>query len=146
MPNFVYEALDETGKPQKGKISASTSEEAIARIRGQGFFPTSIREQKVKKLRGSTAAGKGDATVGQKEKKWTEITINIGNVSRKVLTTFTRQLSTLQDAGLPILRSLAILEQQQKPGLFKNILESGARGRLQRVVVVGRDGQAPSCV
>src|SRR5213075_2457295 len=36
--------------------------------------------------------------------------------------TFTRQLSTLQYAGLPILRSLQILEQQQKPGLLKAII------------------------
>jgi type IV pilus assembly protein PilC len=38
------------------------------------------------------------------------------------MTTFTRQLSTLQDAGLPLLRSLQILESQQKPGQLKNIL------------------------
>ena len=50
-----------------------------------------------------------------------------------MLTTFTRQLSILQDAGLPILRSLKILEQQCKPGALKNALidvcdeiESGA--------------------
>ena len=36
--------------------------------------------------------------------------------SRKILTTFTRQLSILQDAGLPILRSLRILEGQAKAG------------------------------
>ena len=41
---------------------------------------------------------------------------------RKQLVSFTRQLSTLQDAGLPILRSLQILEQQQKPGLLKAII------------------------
>jgi type IV pilus assembly protein PilC len=35
------------------------------------------------------------------------------------MTQFTRQLSTLQDAGLPILRSLRILEQQQKPGMLR---------------------------
>ena len=46
----------------------------------------------------------------------------IGGVPRKQLVTFTRQLSTLQDAGLPILRSLQILEQQQKPGLLKAII------------------------
>ena len=39
-----------------------------------------------------------------------------------MLTAFTRQLSTLQDAGLPILRSLQILEQQQKPGLMKAVI------------------------
>jgi type IV pilus assembly protein PilC len=43
-------------------------------------------------------------------------------VSKKQLTLFTRQLSTLQDAGLPLLRSLQILEGQQKPGLMKNVV------------------------
>ena len=40
----------------------------------------------------------------------------VGRVSFKQLTTFTTQLSTLQDAGLPIVRSLKILEGQMKPG------------------------------
>ena len=43
-------------------------------------------------------------------------------MSSKLLTTFTRQLSILQDAGLPILRSLKILEEQAKPGRLKNSL------------------------
>ncbi len=46
----------------------------------------------------------------------------IGGVSVKQLTTFTRQFSTLQDAGLPVLRSLRILEHQLKPGVLKNAL------------------------
>jgi type IV pilus assembly protein PilC len=48
--------------------------------------------------------------------------ISIGGVPQKQLVAFTRQLSTLQDAGLPILRSLQILEEQQKPGLMKAII------------------------
>ncbi len=116
MPTFQYEALDDGGKPQKGTITAATSDEAIQRIRSQGYFPTSVREQKVKKSRGSS----GGAKAGKK--KSGGISINIGGVSGKQLTTFTRQLSTLQDAGLPILRSLQILEQQQKPGLLKDVL------------------------
>ena len=120
MPNFQYEALDEAGKPQKGTISAATSEEAIARIRSQGYFPTSVREQKANKKKGTGGAGaKGG---GKKKKGVGDISFNIGGVGKKQLTTFTRQLSVLQDAGLPILRSLAILEQQQKPGLLKDIL------------------------
>ncbi len=118
MPTFQYEALDDGGKPQKGTITAATSDEAIARIRSQGYFPTSVREQKVKKSKG----GGGRAKAGKK--KGGGISINIGGVSVKALTTFTRQLSTLQDAGLPILRSLQILEQQQKPGLLKDTLDS----------------------
>ena len=43
-------------------------------------------------------------------------------MSTKKLCTFTRQFSTLQDAGLPVLRSLKILEKQMKPGVLKNAL------------------------
>jgi len=119
MPTYQYEALNSAGKPQKGTIEAGSSEEAIQRIKGQGFFPTSVREQKVK----GKGAETGEAQVRKtKKKKSGEISINIGGVSKKHLTTFTRQLSTLQDAGLPLLRSLQILEQQQKPGKLKSIL------------------------
>jgi len=121
MPTFQYEALNEAGKPQKGTISASNSDDAIARIRSQGMFPTQVREQRVKKCKsGSSSAPRGAKP--KEKKKLGEIQINIGGVSQKMLTTFTRQFSTLQDAGLPILRSLQILELQQKPGLMKNIL------------------------
>ena len=123
MPEFQYEALNESGKPQRGKVSASNSEEAIAQIRSQGFFPTSVREQKIKKTGRSASAAAAATTPTKKKKKATEFTINIGGVGTKQLTTFTRQLSTLQDAGLPILRSLSVLEQQQKPGLFKTVLD-----------------------
>jgi len=122
MPTFQFEALNDAGKPQKGTISAANSDEAIARIRSQGFFPTSVREQKTKKRGGSAPASAGPSGSGEKKKKTGEISINIGGVSQKQLMAFPRQLSTLQDAGLPILRSLAILEQQQKPGLMKKSL------------------------
>jgi type IV pilus assembly protein PilC len=116
MPTFTYEALNQAGKPEKGSVEATTSEEAIQRIKQQGFFPTAVREQKVKK---SAVTGE---TVKAKKKK--PASFAIGRVSRKQLTTFTRQLSTLQDAGLPLLRSLQILEGQLKPGKLKNILMS----------------------
>ncbi|MFP4224035.1 MAG: type II secretion system F family protein, partial [Phycisphaeraceae bacterium] len=121
MPTFQYEALDEAGRPQKGKVTAANSDEAIARIHSQGYFPTSVREQKVKKSgRGS---GGGGGAGSKKKKSAMDISISIGGVSQKQLTQFTRQLSTLQDAGLPLLRSISILEQQQKPGKLKDILQ-----------------------
>jgi type IV pilus assembly protein PilC len=48
--------------------------------------------------------------------------IFLGRVKHKQLTQFTQQLSVLMDAGLPIVRSLKILGNQQKPGLLKNIV------------------------
>jgi len=126
MPTFVYEALNDAGKPEKGTISASNSEDAISRIRSKGYFPTSVREQKVKKAGGGgqtidTKAKSGKSKAAPK-KKAAGTTFSIGGVKQKHLTTFTRQLSTLQDAGLPILRSLDILAQQQKPGPLRNAL------------------------
>lgn len=115
MATYTYEALNSAGKPQKGTIEAGTTEEAIQRIKAQGFYPTSVREQAAKK--GGPAEGEG-----AKLKKAKGGGFGLGGVSAKLMTTFTRQLSTLQDAGLPLLRSLQILESQQKPGRFKNTL------------------------
>lgn len=118
MATFTYEALNAAGKPQKGTIEAATTEEAIQRIKGQQLFPTSVREQKVKK---SAVAEPGSDAPAKKKKKKSG-GFSIGKVNTKNMTAFTRQLSTLQDAGLPLLRSLQILESQQKPGLMKNVL------------------------
>ncbi|MDQ7013399.1 MAG: type II secretion system F family protein [Planctomycetota bacterium] len=114
MATFTYEALNTAGKPQKGTIEATSSDEAVQRIKAQGYFPTSVREQKVKK---SAVAEGGASTKKKKKRKSTG-----GRVGAKQLTMFTRQLSTLQDAGLPLLRSLQILESQSKPGGLKNTL------------------------
>ena len=115
MPIYAYEAANTAGKTQKGTIEATSSEEAVRKIRTQGLFPTSVREQK-------EAAKKAAAAGKKKKKKGKGMSITIGGVSTKALTLFTRQMSTLQDAGLPLLRSLQILEDQQKPGKLKNVL------------------------
>ena len=120
MPTYVYEALNEAGQPHKGEISAASSEEAVARIRGKGYFPTSVRERRVRKSRPSGAAAAVSGRTAAARKKWSEV--SFGGVSVKAITTITRQLSTLQDAGLPILRSISILEQQQGKGRLKRIL------------------------
>ena len=119
MPTFVYEALNAAGKTEKGRIEADTSEEAMAAIRKNGFFPTTVREDKLKEGSGKKTDKKEKK---KKSKKKRSFNISIGGVKTKILTQFTRQLSTLQDAGLPLLRSLVILEQQQKPGKLKTIL------------------------
>ena len=123
MPTFEYEAMNAAGQEVKNTLEASTSDEAITKIRSQGFFPTKVREKASKKSKTQASPVGGGATG---KKKMGEITFSIGGVSTKVVTQFTRQLSTLQDAGLPILRSLRVLHQQQKPGLLKNILDQVA--------------------
>src|SRR3954462_15353779 len=115
MPTYAFEAMNSSGQEVKDEIDATTSEEAIAKIRQKGFFPTKVREKAGKKKVGK----KKEAAETSATRK---MPISIGGVSTKQLTAFTRQLSPLQDAGLPILRSLQILEQQQKPGLLKAII------------------------
>jgi type IV pilus assembly protein PilC len=116
MPTFAYVAMNSSGQEVKDEIEASSNEDAISKIRAKGYFPTKVKEKAAKKKVAKKAA---DAEVIASKRK---MPISIGGVPRKQLVSFTRQLSTLQDAGLPILRSLQILEQQQKPGLLKAII------------------------
>src|SRR6478736_2420799 len=111
MPTYKYEAMDTSGGEVKDSIEATNEEEAQQKIRQMGYFVTKITE---------IQSGKGKKKKGLKRKKGQVFTI--GGVSSKILCTFTRQFSTLQDAGLPVLRSLRILEGQMKPGVLKNAL------------------------
>src|SRR6478672_3605199 len=111
MPMFKFEAMDTTGSEVKDTVEAPSEEEAQQKIKQMGYFVTKITEVAAKQKKGK---GKGK---GRKKKTFT-----LGGVSNKQLCTFTRQFSTLQDAGLPVLRSLKILEHQMKPGVLKNAL------------------------
>src|SRR4051812_1803154 len=111
MATFNYEAMDSTGAEVKDTIEAGTAEEAQAKIRQMGYFVTKLAEKSKGKKK------KPGAKKGKRKK-----TFSIGGVSAKKLTVFTRQLSTLQDAGLPVLRSIKILEGQSKPGPLRNVL------------------------
>jgi type IV pilus assembly protein PilC len=112
MATFAYEAMNQAGQQIKDEIEAVSTEDALAKIRNLGYFPTRIRERGGAKTKARTPSKKRAGGGG------------FGRVSAKTVTQFTRQLSTLQDAGLPILRSLTILEEQQKPGLLKNVLRT----------------------
>ncbi len=113
MPTYKYEAMDTSGGEVKDSVEAMNEEEAQQKIKQMGYFVNKITEQAGTKKKGKKAA------VGRKKKGRV---FTIGGVSTKALCTFTRQFSTLQDAGLPVLRSLRILEHQMKPGVLKNAL------------------------
>lgn len=117
MPTFLYEAMNQSGQEVKDQIEAASTEDALTKIRSLGYYPTKLRQK------GARKAAKADAAGGGKQKKSVG---GFGRVKVKEITQFTRQLSTLQDAGLPILRSLRILEQQQKPGMMRAVLRNVA--------------------
>jgi len=109
MPVYVYEAVDSKGKKIKDQIEAPTKQDAVNQIHDMGYFPSNIKEK----------GGTAPAAVATAPRKRSGNLFGSG-VSAKMLTAFTSQLSTLQDAGLPIVRSLKILEGQLKPGVLKN--------------------------
>ncbi len=111
MPMFKYEALDSQGNEVKAEVEALSNKEAISKIRNKGLFPTKV-----------TARGAGKRVKATKAAKTTKRRGVNRKVKTKQVCQFARQLSTLQDAGLAILRSLRILEQQQKTGTLKKVL------------------------
>src|SRR6059036_1663703 len=128
MPKFNYVAMDAHGKETKGTLEVSSQNEAIGRVKEMGLFPTKIVEiEKIREKADKKAKPAGKAA-GKKKGGGVNINIKIpglgGRVKSKVLTTFTRQLATLVDAGLPLLRGLRVLEKQERnPNLNKIIAE-----------------------
>jgi type IV pilus assembly protein PilC len=112
MPTYKFEAMDTAGAEVKDSVDAANEDEAQQKIRQMGYFVTKLTESAGKKKGAKKAARRG-----KKGKVFT-----IGGPNQKHLVTFTRQFSTLQDAGLPVLRSLKILEGQMRPGALKNAL------------------------
>ncbi len=126
MPKYSYVAMDSRGKESKGTIEVASQNEAIGRVKEMGLFPTKIVEvDKVKEAPDKKAKGAGKPA-GKKKGGGINLNIQIpglsGRVKSKVLTTFTRQLATLVDAGLPLLRGLRVLEKQEKNPTLKSII------------------------
>ena len=78
MPTFAYEAMTPQGKQAKGTLEAKTSDDALAQLRQQGMFPTSVREQKTK-------GGPTTATEAAGKKKKKGFSLSLGGVSTKNL-------------------------------------------------------------
>lgn len=115
MPLFAYTAVDAQGKTHQGTLEANNASDAAAAVKKKGQFPTNIAE--------TTA----DAA-GKVKKKGFSLNFSLGGgggtgkVPAKILTVFTRQLSTLISAGLPLLRSLRTLGKQEKNPNLKKIM------------------------
>ena len=117
MAKFNYKAMDASGKEVTGSIEAASQAQAIQQIRAQKLFPTAIGQ----------ASGGGQAAAQPAAKKGMSKEIKLPaifkpKVKQKELTTFTRQLATLMDAGLPLLRSLRVLERQATNATLQDAL------------------------
>lgn len=134
MARFNYVALDAKGREISGVLDAENTTTAVSRIREMGYFPTSVTESEKEKRAAKTAVAPA-AAPRRAVKKPGAIEIKFfstGKVKSKVLTSFTRQLATLIDAGLPLLRGLNVLRKGEKNATLRNCL-----GKLAEAVEGG---------
>src|SRR5436309_10016835 len=124
MPRFNYVALDARGQEATGLVEAASTNAAITQLRQAGYFPTSVIEEAI-----IGPDGQEDRRRAAKVARTTKPRVKKGialferkKVRSKVLTIFTRQLATLIDSGLPLLRSLNVLAKQERDKLMKKTI------------------------
>lgn len=125
MPRFTYVALDSRGQESTGLVEASSTTEAVGQLRQAGYFPTNVSEEGI----GPTAETKTDPrkTKAPRPERKSSARKNIvlfqrKTVKPKLLMIFTRQLATLIDAGLPLLRGLNVLAKQERDSVLKSAI------------------------
>lgn len=121
MANFNYTALDAKGEQTEGTVAAANEAEAVQKLRSQGLYTTQIFEEGKGK---PAVAKKSAAKKSSGKSKGLNMTIGKAKttVKPKVLMVFTRQLATLIDSGLPLLRSLTVLGKQEPNPALKTTI------------------------
>lgn len=125
MPKFSYVALDAAGKEKKGELEVASQNDALAALKNMGMYPTKINPVAAKagakkKAKPTPRGGKGKGNT-----KPGSINLALpgsGKFKTKPLAVFTRQLATLQEAGLPLLRGLKVLEKQATTPAYAKII------------------------
>ncbi|MDE0595479.1 MAG: type II secretion system F family protein [Roseibacillus sp.] len=118
MANFQYIALDAKGEQTTGTVEADSEADAVAKLRTQGLYPTQVVQDGKGKL--SAGGKKGGAARGKKKAKGS----TGGRVKPKILMIFTRQLATLIDSGLPLLRGLTVLAKGEPNQIMRGTVNS----------------------
>jgi len=123
VPRFNYIALDARGQEATGLVEAASTNAAISQLRQSGYFPTSVIEEAIspdgKEARLRTAKMAGTTKARAKRRL---VLFERKKVKSKILMIFTRQLATLIDSGLPLLRSLNVLLKQERDKLLKKTI------------------------
>jgi len=123
MPRYSYVALDARGQESSGVIEADSQNDALGQLRQSGYFPKSIAEEG----KGPKVKSKAPAKAQSGAKKDIKISIPFlerKTIKPKTLMIFTRQLATLIDAGLPLLRGLTVLSKQEPDPVLKGVINN----------------------
>ena len=124
MPRYTYVALDSRGQESSGLVDAASTNEAIGELRRAGYFPTNVYEEgataavTTKSARPKTSTPRAERKAGSKN----IVLFQRKSVKPKVMMIFTRQLATLIDAGLPLLRGLNVLAKQERDSVLKSTI------------------------
>jgi type IV pilus assembly protein PilC len=124
VPRFNYVALDARGQEATGLVEAASTNAAIAQLRQSGYFPTSVIEEAISGPDGKEARRRAVTIAGVTKPRTKKSIVLFARrkVKSKILMIFTRQLATLVDSGLPLLRSLNVLAKQERDKLLKNTI------------------------
>src|SRR4030095_5583835 len=125
MPQFTYVALDSRGQESTGFVEGASISDAIVQLRQAGYFPTGVYEEGVAPEKTSSQSAKTVGAAPRTKRKGT-VLFQKKTVKAKSLMVFTRQLATLIDAGLPLLRGLNVLAKQAPDVLLKNTINQVA--------------------
>jgi len=130
MPRYTYVALDARGQESTGLVEARSSNEAIGQLRQAGYFPTSVYEEgKGGGPDGKAARSTAKALRAAKPRERKNIVLfQRKKIKSKTLMIFTRQLATLIDSGLPLLRGLNVLAKQEPDAVLKRTIDKLAEG------------------
>jgi type IV pilus assembly protein PilC len=119
MSSYSYVAIDPQGVESRGKLDVSDQSEALRRIKEMGLFPTKVLAAGKPYNRATAAHARPQAAPG----RWRlSNTLWGGGIRTASLTVFTRQLATLIEAGMPLLRGLRTLHEQAEDRALRRII------------------------
>src|SRR6266478_4232326 len=130
MARFNYVALDTRGQEATGLVEAPSSNAAISQLRQAGYFPTSVIEEAISSPDGKEARQRAAKMAGVTKPRAKKgiVLFQRKKVKSKVMMIFTRQLATLIDSGLPLLRGLNVLAKQERDKVLKRTIDQLAEG------------------
>ena len=115
MSSYSYEAVDADGLKIQGALDVTDQSEALRRIKEMGLFPTKVAQA-------TSFRRRPGRTWAVPKKLKLRVRLPAGKIKPAVLTMFTRQLATLVDVGMPLLRGLRILQEQAENRALKRVI------------------------
>lgn len=112
MSNYLYEAVDASGLKCQGVLDVIDQTEALKRIKEMGLYPTKVSERLLSRQRSRARSKKFELSMQ----------LSPGRVKQVQLAVFTRQLATLVDVGMPLLRGLRLLQEQEENTTLKRVI------------------------